>query len=88
MKLCPKCVFEANRFLKVISCVNFAIRDIQFTEMANCLELDIRNKNVYVRLYNVIDNMEMRLDTIEKYIVSSYDSIKTAAVMSDSSENV
>ena len=43
--------------------------------MANCLELDIRNKNVYVRLYNVIENMEMRLDTIEKHIVSSYDSI-------------
>lgn len=51
--------------------------------MANCLELDIRNKNVYVRLYNVIENMEMRLDTIEKHIVSSYDSIKKGTVMND-----
>lgn len=51
--------------------------------MANCLELDIRNKNVYVRLCNVIENMEMRLDTIEKHIVSSYGSIKKGTVMND-----
>lgn len=51
--------------------------------MANCLELDIRNENVYVRLCNVIENMEMRLDTIEKHIVSSYDSIKKGTVMND-----
>ena len=63
--------------------MSFAIRVNEFTEMANCLELDIRNKNVYVRLYNVIENMEMRLDTIEKHIVSSYDSIKKGTVMND-----
>ena len=63
--------------------MSFAIRVNEFTEMANCLELDIRNKNVYVRLYNVIENMEMRLDTIEKHIVSSYDSIKKVTVMND-----
>lgn len=63
--------------------MSFAIRFNEFTEMANCLELDIRNKNVYVRLCNVIENMEMRLDTIEKHIVSSYDSIKKGTVMND-----
>ena len=56
--------------------------------MANCLELDISNKNAYAGLYNVIDNMGIRVDTMEKRIVSLYGSIKKTAVMSDPSEKV